>query len=142
MLLLVVLPLLMLLLVVEPPVALLVLPADVPLVELVLPVLVPVLVPPVAELLVPVAELLVPVVPVFPVFALSVVVQPAQKAATASKTKSPKVLRIEFSPVTQRVICWRAASGFAFRFQQKLSMAARSKFGVARLLAFVTHKCN
>ena len=33
------------------------------------------------------------------------VVQPLQKAATASRAKSAKVFRIEFSPVTQGVDC-------------------------------------
>ncbi len=69
---------------------------DVPPVELL-----PVVVPPDDELPVTVTELVLimtvlALLVAFALFALSVVVQPAQKAATASKTKRAKVLRIEF----------------------------------------------
>jgi hypothetical protein len=61
-----------------------------------------IVVPPV--LLIPVFEVVVVVVELVVVFALPVLVlsaaQPVQNAATASKAKRAKVLRIEFSPVT------------------------------------------
>ncbi len=38
------------------------------------------------------------------IFALSVVVQPAQKATTTSNVERAKILRINFSPVTQWVM--------------------------------------
>jgi hypothetical protein len=48
-----------------------------------------------------------------PVFVLSVVVHPAQKTATASRAKRAKVLRIEFSPVTQWVNVLGAVRAFS-----------------------------
>jgi hypothetical protein len=62
----------------------------------------PVLEPIVLLLLVVVVVVVLDVVFILPVFVLSVA-QPVQKAATASKAKRAKVLRIEFSPVTLRV---------------------------------------
>jgi hypothetical protein len=60
------------------------------------------------ELVVVVVELVVAFV--LPVLVLSVA-QPLQKAATASKAKRAKVLRIEFSPVTLRVSSLRVVWG-------------------------------
>jgi hypothetical protein len=57
---------------------------------------------PIVLLLLVVVVVVLDVVFILPVFVLSVA-QPVQKAATASKAKRAKVLRIEFSPVTLRV---------------------------------------
>jgi hypothetical protein len=73
------------------------LPDEVLLGVVVLPVLEVVVVP----VLVVVVEVLV-VVFVFVIFVLSPPPQAVQKAAVASKARKAKVLRIEFSPVTQR----------------------------------------
>ena len=63
------------------------------------------------------------------VFALLVlvfsVVQPVQKTATASKAKRAMVLRIEFSPVTQRVSVLRVA--------RRLILAARLRNNSAKV---------
>jgi hypothetical protein len=67
----------------------------------------------VGAVLVVVVVVLVLVVVVFAVlvvFVLSAVVQPDHNAATASRLRRAKVLRIEFSPVTQRVnVFWNFA---------------------------------
>ena len=70
---------------------------------LVFALVVVVVVPPVVDVLPAVVVVVVVLVEV--VFALPFVfsvVQPLQKAATASRAKRAKVFRIEFSPVTQR----------------------------------------
>jgi hypothetical protein len=54
------------------------------------------------------------------VFVLSVVVQPAQKTATVSRAKRAKVLRIEFSPVTQWVNVLGAVRAFSATDRQGL----------------------
>jgi hypothetical protein len=71
------------------------------LVVVVLVVVVVLLVGGVVLLVVVVVEVLV-VVFVFAIFVLSPPPQPVQNAAMASKARKAKVLRIEFSPVTQR----------------------------------------
>jgi hypothetical protein len=55
-------------------------------------------------------------VPVVLPLVLSVVVQPAQKTATASRAKRARVLRIEFSPVTQWVNVLGAMRALSSRY--------------------------
>jgi uncharacterized membrane protein len=78
---------------------------------------VPVVLVPVVPVVVVVVVLEVFMVVLFvlpvPVFVLSVVVHPAQKTATASRAKRAKVLRIEFSPVTQWVNVLGAVRAFS-----------------------------
>src|SRR4051812_22660423 len=62
--------------------------------------------PPAVEVLAVVVVVLVLVVVVFALPLVLSVEQPLQKAATASRAKSAKVLRIEFSPVTNGLDCY------------------------------------
>jgi hypothetical protein len=100
-----------------------------------LPVVLVVLVVPVVPVVPVVVVIVVFVVVVLalpvPVFVLSVVVQPAQKTATASKAKRAKVLCIEFSPVTQ----WVNVLGVVRPFPQTrfgASASTQSKFEPSR----------
>ena len=94
----------------------------------VVPVVLVVLVVPVVPVVVVIVVFVVVVLALpVPVFVLSVVVQPAQKTATASKAKRAKVLCIEFSPVTQ----WVNVLGVARPFPRTLfgaSASTQSKF--------------
>jgi hypothetical protein len=94
-----------------PPVMLALLPVMLALLMVVPVVLVPV-VPVVVVVVVVLFVVVLFMLPV-PVFVLSVVVHPAQKTATASRAKRAKVLRIEFSPVTQWVNVLGAVRAFS-----------------------------
>src|ERR1043165_2308992 len=82
--------------------------------------------PPAVEVLAVVVVVLVLVVVVFALPLVLSVVQPLQKTATASRAKSAKVLRIEFSPVPNGLDCYELCDPLAGESQCITSAKVRA----------------